>query len=170
MPAVNEMPKTDMSTSTTGCCPKFDPSGWDGQTFKFDKKRFVKFHNNSFMHIPLNMGSAMTKTMAQIREANAANDEEYLLLSEESSPWRTDHYMTVTKEVPGMENVKLSGTYMAKVFEGPYKEAANWYGEMLEYVKSKGKNPVKVYFYYTTCPKCAKVYGKNYVIGFAQVD
>lgn len=27
----------------------------------------------------------------------------------------------------------------------------------------------KVYFFYTICPKCAKYYGKNYVIGVAEV-
>ena len=26
------------------------------------------------------------------------------------------------------------------------------------------------YFYYTTCPKCAKKHGHNYVVGFAQVE
>jgi hypothetical protein len=27
----------------------------------------------------------------------------------------------------------------------------------------------KLYFSYTTCPACAKAYGKNYVVLFAQV-
>ena len=27
----------------------------------------------------------------------------------------------------------------------------------------------KMFFYYTTCPKCAKAYGKNYVVLLAQV-
>jgi hypothetical protein len=170
MSAVNEIPKTDMSTSTTGCCPKFDPSGWDGQTFKFDKKLFVKFSSRSFLHMPLNMNSVMTRVMTAVREANATKDDEHLMLSDESSAWRTDHYLAVTKEVPGMEMARLSGTYLAKVFEGPYKEAASWYGEMVKYVESKGKKPIKIYFNYTTCPKCAKAYGKNYVVGFAQVD
>jgi len=26
------------------------------------------------------------------------------------------------------------------------------------------------FFYYTTCPKCAKHYGKNYVVAFAEVQ
>ena len=29
--------------------------------------------------------------------------------------------------------------------------------------KSKGLSVKKVYMWYTTCPKCAKKYGKNYV-------
>ncbi len=27
----------------------------------------------------------------------------------------------------------------------------------------------ELYFFYTTCPKCAKAYGKHYVVLFAQV-
>jgi hypothetical protein len=27
----------------------------------------------------------------------------------------------------------------------------------------------KLYFFYTTCPKCAQVYGKNYVVLLAKI-
>jgi hypothetical protein len=40
---------------------------------------------------------------------------------------------------------------------------------MKSYVKAKGKALQKLYFFYTTCPKCAKKYGKNYVVLLAQV-
>jgi hypothetical protein len=66
--------------------------------------------------------------------------------------------------------VRLSGTYLTKVFEGPYKEMRNWYQELIDYAKSQGKTPVKTYFNYTMCPNCAKVYGHNYVVGFEQVE
>lgn len=33
----------------------------------------------------------------------------------------------------------------------------------------KGRTLEKLYFGYTTCPKCAKAYGKNYVVLFAKV-
>ncbi|MDD5616550.1 MAG: hypothetical protein PHH85_10155 [Candidatus Methanoperedens sp.] len=32
---------------------------------------------------------------------------------------------------------------------------------MEKYVRSKGKYPKKMYFFYTTCPKCAEYYGAN---------
>ena len=35
--------------------------------------------------------------------------------------------------------------------------------------EKKGKVAKQLLFYYTTCPKCAKAYGKNYVVLFAQV-
>ena len=64
----------------------------------------------------------------------------------------------------------LSGTFLTKVFEGPYQDVGTWAEEMREYVKSKGRALKKMYFSYTTCPKCAKAYGKNYVVLFAQIQ
>ena len=32
----------------------------------------------------------------------------------------------------------------------------------------QGRSSEKLYFWYTTCPKCAKVYGKNYVVLLAE--
>ena len=59
---------------------------------------------------------------------------------------------------------------MTKVFDGPYSAVPKWIKEMDAYVKSQGKQPLKYYFYYTTCPKCIKVHGHNYVVAFAQVE
>jgi len=64
----------------------------------------------------------------------------------------------------------LSGTFLTKVFEGPYQNVGEWAQEMKEYVESKGRKLKKLYFSYTTCPRCAKAYGKNYVVLFAQID
>jgi effector-binding domain-containing protein len=152
------------------CCPKFDPKKWDKKTTTWKNKLFVKDSVRAFLHIPVNMGSVMKRMSEKVEAAKAMPKiNDWLLLSDECSAWRSDQYMSVTKEVQGMENVKISGTFMTKVFEGPYKDAKNWYTELIEYVKSKGKEPGKIYFYYTTCPKCAKKYGKNYVVGFARV-
>ncbi len=40
---------------------------------------------------------------------------------------------------------------------------------MERYVHEKGKQLDTIYFFYTTCPRCAKHYGKNYVVGVAKV-
>jgi hypothetical protein len=169
MYATNHVPPLNMDTSTTDCCPKFDPSAWDEETFVFQDKLFVKAATKSFLHMPLNMGSVVTKTWKQIEDAGAKDPEEFIMLSEEASPWRANHYFLVTKEVPGMDNVKLSGSYLAKVFEGPFKDAGKWHTAMQQVVREAGKEPSTIYFYYTTCPKCAKVYGNNYVVGLAKI-
>ncbi len=169
MYAANYLPKRYMSESTTGCCPPFHPRLWDGETFRFDNKLFMRFTTRSFMHIPLNMGSVMRRVLTSVHEAGADNEEEYLMLSDEVSPWRGEHYLAVTREVPDAEMVRLSGTYIAKVFEGKFKDMKKWHQQLVDYVKSIGATPIKTYFCYTTCPACAKDYGKNYVVGFEQV-
>ena len=66
--------------------------------------------------------------------------------------------------------VRLSGNYLTRVFEGPYRDAPEWEKEMAAYVERRGKRAKKTYFFYTTCPKCAKAYGKNYVVAVTEVD
>ena len=94
----------------------------------------------------------------------------FLLLAYDSSPWKSEFYMAVTREVPGAQNVKLSGTFLSNVFDGHFNSVPKWIKEMDEYVASKGRKTKKHFFYYTTCPKCAKIYGHNYVVAFAQVE
>lgn len=151
------------------CCPKFDPAPWDEKEVVWEDKLFVKDIVKSFLHIPLNMGQVMTRMSEKVNKAGAM-PKDYLILSSEKSPWKSEQYFAVEKEVDGLESVKISGTFLTKVFEGPYKDAPNWYREMTNYVKGKGKEVKKIYSYYTTCPKCAKKYGKNYVVLFAEVD
>jgi hypothetical protein len=152
----------------TGCCDPFDPVPWQDTEINWKDKRFVKGHVISFLHIPLNMGKIVVKNMALIEKAQAKAPVQ-LMLTDEKSLWGADVYIDVTKDVPGAAIATISGTFMTKVFEGPYKDAGKWAKEMAAYVQSKGKTLKKMYFSYTTCPNCAKAYGKNYVVLFAQI-
>ena len=151
------------------CCPKFDPEPWKGKTFDWKDKMFVAGHTKSIFYFPLNMGKVITRMQKKIEESGAVCPD-FLMLSTDNSPWRGDHYIAVDKEVPGIENVRLSGKFITKVFEGPYSKAKEWYGEMNRMAVEAGKKNPDIYMYYTTCPKCAKKWGKNYVVGFAKVD
>ena len=164
-----KLPVFNMDKSESGCCPRFDPTGWDEEEFEFQDRRFVLSKTVNFMHVPFNMGSVIKKTWNKIQQAEAAPTDHYLVLSTDPSPWRGEHYFAVTKEVPNAEMATLSGNYLTKVFEGPYRNAGMWAQEMERFVSSKGLNLRKLYFFYTTCPKCAKQYGKNYVVAFAEI-
>lgn len=153
----------------TGCCDPFNPKPWEDKTIVWKKKLFVKDHVTSFLHIPVNMGQKIVKNMALIEKANAKAPYQ-LMLTDEKSIWGCDIYIDVAKTVPGAEMTTLSGTFMTKVFEGPYQNVGMWAEEMKKYVEAKGKEIKKLYFSYTTCPKCAKAYGKNYVVLFAQIQ
>lgn len=165
---VNVLPVISLKESATQCCPLINPHDWDSKIFEFDKKLFARASTRSIMHIPLNMDRVMKDSQAKIDAANATGPT-HLVLSEEISPWRADHYFAVSRDVPGMKMAKLTGTYLTKVYEGPFKEMGGWYKQLNKYVESQGYTAKKIYFFYTACPKCADIYGKNYVIGFARV-
>lgn len=162
----NELKQTFQST---GCCEPFDPAPWQDKEITWENRLFVKDHVTNFLHIPLNMGKKIVANMALIEKANA-KPKQPIMLVDEKSMWSTDIYIDVAGNVPGAQMATLSGTFLTKVFEGPYQNAGKWAQEMNEYVKAKGKQAKKLYFFYTTCPKCAKAYGKNYVVLLAQIN
>jgi len=150
------------------CCARFDPAPWDGKEVRWQDKRFVKDRVISFLHIPLNFGAVMKRNVGRI-EAAGAKPASMVILSDENSLWGADVYIEVTKDVPHADMAGISGTFLCKVFEGPYQNMKMWIEEMKVFVQSKGKSLQKLYFFYTTCPKCAKKYGKNYVAILAQI-
>jgi len=164
----NQLPHYDTSINTTGCCPKFNPEGWDGQALHFREKPFVRATTISALHVPVNMGKVFSRVQKHIDEVGAANPESFIVLSRDPSAWQGEHLFSVSKEVPGEEMTTLSGDFVTRVFEGDYTQAREWYGEMKQAVTDAGKAPGQVWFFYTTCPKCAKAYGKNYVVGVAE--
>lgn len=158
-----------MNTQDTAeCCPRFDPQPWDDKVITWDGKLFLQERVRSVFHIPLNFGAVMTRSMARI-EAAGAKSGETIVLSDENSLWGADVYIAVSKDVPGARMTTLSGTFVAKVFEGPYRNMKRWIEETKAFVANKGKDLRKMYFFYTTCPKCAQKYGKNYVVVLAKV-
>ncbi len=154
--------------SETGCCQRFDPGPWDGKEKKWKDKLFIKDHVTSIFHIPLNFGQVILRNIEKIKNADAL-PQKALMLSDENSLWGADIYIAVSKEVPDTKMVRISGTFLTKVFEGPYQNMGKWVNEMKGYVKSKGKKIKKMYFFYTTCPSCAKFYGKNYTVVVAEI-
>jgi hypothetical protein len=154
------------------CCPKFDPQLWEGKEIIWQDKLFVRDTVPQLFHIPLpgSFGKAVTRMWKKI-EASGAKPEnsDFLMLTSETSQWKGEIYINVTGEVPDAENVRLSGTYLTKVFDGGYNDVPKWIKEMERYVFEKGESVKNYYLYYTTCPKCAKKYGHNYTVVFAGV-
>ncbi len=156
-----------MAIETPSCCPRFDPEPWNDKEIVWRDKPFVKDRIRSFLHIPLNFGSVMKRNIGRIEAADALADEPIVVCDENSSgaPACTSPFQGGA----GHSMATLSGTFLTKVFEGPYKDIRRWIGEMGKYVESKNKRLKRLLFYYTTCPKCAKKYGKNYVVLLGQV-
>lgn len=152
----------------TGCCPRFDPKPWDEQEITWKDRTFIRNRVRCFFHIPLNFGGVMVRNMAAI-EAAGIKDPEMIVLTDNETRWGFDLLISVTGDLPGAPMSRLTGTYLCRVFEGPYSRVSHWHQAMAAFVAEKGKKISKTYTYYTTCPKCAKAYGKNYVVLLAQV-
>jgi len=157
-----------IKTGAKECCPRFDPGPWEDRELQWEGKRFVKDRVRSILHIPLNFGAVMRRNMEAIEKADA-EPVTPVVLSDENSLWGADVYIEVTRDIPGASMAVISGTFLSKVFEGPYQNMRRWVEEMKAHVRGKGRRIQKMYFFYTTCPKCAKTYGKNYVVILAEV-
>ncbi|SFM30098.1 hydrolase [Methanolobus profundi] len=151
------------------CCPKFDPEPWDGKVIEWENKRFIKDKVLTLFYMPVNFGGVMKRLDRKVREAGASIPDS-LGLSDHTSKWNMDIYLAVDKEIPDAENVNLSGRFLSKVYEGPFKDTKKWCDDFEIYAKEQGHTIRKWYMWYTTCPKCAKKYGKNYVVIIAEIE
>ncbi|MCK4608403.1 MAG: hypothetical protein KAT71_02895 [Gammaproteobacteria bacterium] len=156
-----------MNQEKKTCCDPFDPAPWDEKEITWDNKKFVQDQVKCFMHIPIDMAAKMKHNMELIKAADA-KPEKFFMLTDDSDS-NMDIYIEVTKEVPEANNTIISGTFLTKVFEGPFLDHGKWVKEMQQYVIDQGKKLEKLYTFYTTCPKCAKERGKNWVVLFAKI-
>jgi hypothetical protein len=159
-----------MSTQVSDpvCCSKFDPVPWDGKMFPWENKKFVEHKVLTLFYMPLNFGAVMTRMSEKIEQAGATFVDG-LCLSHHASMWSMSVFLAVDKEIPDAHNVTLSGNYLSKVYEGDFKNTGVWMKDFASYVQTQGHAVKQTYMWYTTCPKCAKKYGKNYVVIVGQL-
>ena len=157
-----------MSEQKQECCPKFDPAPWDGKVLDWQDKKFIKDKVFTLFYIPINFGSVVAKMQAKIEKAGAEAPD-WMSLSDHASKWNMDLYVAVDREIPDAVNVTLSGKFLSKVYEGDFKDTGKWRKDFEQYAESQGMDIEKGYMWYTTCPKCAKKYGKNYVVVIGQI-
>lgn len=165
----NTLPKMEMAAPETDCCPRFDPESWDGRHLHFRNMPFVRATTRAILHVPINMNSVFSRVQAAIDTAGAQLPDGYLVLSRDLSATKGEHLFAVTGDVPGEDMTTLTGDFVTRVFEGPYRKAKDWVHEMEIAAEAGGHTAKRVFMFYTTCPKCARVYGKNYVVGVAEV-
>lgn len=157
-----------LSETNSVCCPEFDPSLWDDKVFVWENKRFIKDRVCTILYMPINFGKVMVRLNKVLTKAEMVSPD-WLCLSEHTSSWKMDIYLAVDKEIQGVENVTFSGNFYCKVYEGSYNNTGKWIKDFEQILKSKGFDKKRLLMWYTTCPKCAKKYGKNYVAIMSQV-
>lgn len=165
------IPNTYTDRNETGCCALPSLDGWDRAIVDLSDQHFIRMHTRSVLYMPLNMAKTMTALQHLAAESGSETPPEHaLILSHDLSPWRAEQLYAVSRPVEGADNVVFRGTFATRVYEGPYGEARAWVGDITDYVNGLGRSPQEIYFFYPTCPACAKHYGKNYVIALARLD
>jgi hypothetical protein len=102
------------------CCPEFNPKKFEEKTHVWKDKLFLQDEVGQIMHIPFNMGTVVKRMFKKIEDAHAMpNPEDFLMLCFDPSPWKSEIYMTVNKNIPGGKMAKLTGTFLSKVYDGP---------------------------------------------------
>lgn len=166
---INRLPPLHMDDNPTKCCPRFHPEDWESVELEFRDKPFARATVRSAMHIPLDMGRVFERVNKHMSEADAFDADNFIVLSRDLTPWKSEHLFASRAPVPSEEMTTFTGKFVTAVFEGPYSQMGSWQAEMTRRAAEQGKPDGEVWFYYTTCPKCAKAYGKNYVVGLAEV-
>jgi hypothetical protein len=166
----NRTPTYDASDNPTGCCPRFRPGGWDDEVLAFENKRFARAETRSLFHIPLNMGPVFSRAQQRIDAAKAGPGDQFIVLSRDLSPWSAEHLFAVTAPVPGLEDRRLSGRFRTRVFDGPFRDQPKWRRAAVAEMASRGETPGETWFFYTTCPKCAKAYDCNPVVAVTRIQ
>ncbi|MFA6127902.1 MAG: hydrolase [Bacteroidales bacterium] len=162
---------THNQTKDGPCCPVFDPEPWDRKTLEWEDKLFLKDSLRTFFHIPspVTVGKVIGRMWKTAQDAGAAPElKDVIMMANDPSAFRGDYYLNLTKEIPGANLVRITGTFYTRVFDGPYNAVPKWIRELKAEGEAKGKRFTDFYFYYTTCPKCAKIYGHNYTVAFAR--
>jgi hypothetical protein len=154
---------------TPECCPKFNPEPWNEKTFEWKNKTFIKDKVFTFFYMPVNFGKVMKRISEKVEKAKASVPD-WLCLSDHTSMWNMDIYLAVDKPISDTENQTLTGKFFSKVYEGSFNDTGKWCKDFESVVQAKGLSFKKMYMWYTTCPKCAKKYGKNYVVIMGEMN
>jgi len=162
-----------MNNHKKECCPEFNKDKWDEKTFNWENKHFIKETIPTFFHIPFPpmIRKKITKMwkLAENSKTTLTNKEDVLVLFADPSPFKSEIYLSVTGDVLNAENIKISGTFISKVFDGPYNVVPKFIKQMNEFLDNKNKKAKKYYIHYAYCPRCAKKYGHNHMILFAEI-
>jgi hypothetical protein len=155
------------------CCPKFNPKKWDEKTFVWKNKPFIRESIPTLFHIPFPpmIGKKITRMMDLASNPNKIDlkKDEVLVLFRDPTAFKSEIYISVTGKVEGAKNTIISGTFTAKVFEGPYNAIPQYVKQMNQHLEREIPSE-DYYIHYAYCPKCEKKYGHHYMILFARVN
>ena len=149
-------------------CVEFKPEPWNEKEISWKGKFFVKEKIPTFFGKSFNQEKILEKANKKIEAAKAQSKVPFVFI-DKSSMFSSSMYIEVSKPVQGLMDVKLTANFLSKAFEGKSKNLNIWVKDMEKFVKTKGKDVKKNYFFTPYSKKCAKKFGKNYTVILAEI-
>ena len=109
----------------TGCCPPFDPTPWNDQIIEWYDKLFIKDKVFCILNMPVNFGKVITRIMSKA-DKHAVTVPDAMCLSDHTSAWNMDVFVAVDKKIPDAKNVKITGKFYCRVYEGDFRKTGEW--------------------------------------------
>ena len=162
--------KVIMAKKGKVCCPRLKKRDWEKRTWKWDDKKFYKKHYFSIFHMPINLGSVLTKSCEMLSQKRLLPRGDPIMLCRNENFWGGDIYIEVVRDSKSVPLEGISGKFITKLFEGQYKEARMWLMAMNAWCKAKGYDVEEIMAFYGTCPKCTKKYGSAQTVLFAKIE
>lgn len=151
------------------CCKILSPAEWDKKEIVWRDKPFFKSHYFAFLHVPVNIGSKITKGMKKIEETGLGAEQ--MVLSKNDGLWGADILIPIKNKTDVFDIELVTGKFLTRLFEGHYGDMRRWIRETRAWCREKGFEPEEYIFWYATCPKCAKKRDdKAQVVVFAKVE
>ncbi len=151
------------------CCPDIPKEKWEEKTVTWRNKPFYKFKVRSLFHFPIRFESSLRSAGKDIKSKGMEFARPVMVIERGSNTFSQEMLMSLDKIYPDPNVVTLTGTFMSKMFVGPYKDMKDYIKEMNSFVEEKGLHAKELLFWYTNCPECAKKQGGPKTVILAKV-
>ena len=168
--ATKKVEEEEINEDYIPCCMKFDTIKYDNKTHRWKNKKFVK---DSVFAKPFGVDKKVAEMKTKIEEwrwITRTRPENVLVLFNAANSFKWEIYISIDNYVDWMNYVELSWVYFSKVYDASFDTANKLMEDMEEYLKKKGKDAHNYYIHYAYCPDCAKHYGDNYTVLFAEIE
>lgn len=153
------------------CCELMEKKDWEGKTFTWKDRLFVKKKYFSIFYMPLNIDGVLKKLMADLDAKKLMPKEHPIMLFRNEGFFGGEVLVAIKKNDPKYDVVSLSGKYYTKFYEGKsYGEVGKWYKDFSKAAKQNELEVTQMMTEYALCPGCQKKFGKMQAVLFGKLS
>ncbi len=149
-------------------CPRLVREEWDRQIHQWDKKPFYALPYRSFFGWPTNL-ARQTAAAVDLLSRRGLLESIPINFAVNEQSFGGTLLISINRNVKDLETRAISGKFMSFFFEGKYTQRTDWIRQVYRYGRANNLNFHELYFWYATCPTCAKKQGYAQVVIFGKI-